>query len=524
VINADRVVITETGRLMVVEHVLGSALATLYWPPSRMRVSLGVPMPGGDRSVFDGRTDVFQLAYLALSVTLGRRINPTDDPRQGETLVAEACRPGLTRAPISPRLRHWLERALRLGGSSFATAAEAHEAFRSPPDEQPELRPAPPAALPRNPASERPIPTAAPRARSGFAGRTARVTWLRPKGSKGSTETAAASPAPPAHASKTSPVPARVLADALRRLGDVLPRPTARWIVPGLLLVVALQTVVIAVVSARSSARSATGLTATSLLVDSPQPGATVMVDGKPAGVTPLRLSLGAGTKSIRLEPAGAGAAGATGSAATMVDVTSDPAGARVTIDGKASGVTPLSVAVEPGAHEVGVASGSASMSRTVTVGAGTTTAVMATLVAAPGSGAGWVTIASPVELQISEGGVLIGTSNVARLMLPVGRHDLVVSNAALGFQAPVRVDVQAGKSGIATVSLPNGSVSINALPWATVSLDGRDLGTTPIANVDVPLGTHEFVLRHPQLGERHQSVLVTTKGPVRLVVDLNKR
>jgi hypothetical protein len=526
-INADRVVITETGRLVVVEHVLGSALATLCWPPSRFRVSLGVPMPGADRSVFDGRTDVFQLAYLALAVTLGRRINPTDDPRQAETLVAEACRPGLTRGPISPRLRHWLERALRLDGSSFATAAEAHEAFRNPTDEQPELKPAPPVALPRNPASERPIETAVPRARPGVARTVARVTWLRPKGS---TKPAAASSAPPAREPKTSPVSARGVAFTFRGLGDVLPRPTARWIVPSLVFVVALQTAVIAVVSARSSARSATGLTAPSLLVDSPQPGATVMVDGKPAGVTPLRLSLGAGTKSIRLEPAGtaarvtgAGAAGAAAPAATMVDVTSDPAGARVTIDGKASGVTPLSVAVEPGAHEVGVSNGSASMSRALTVGAGTTAAVMASL-AAPGSGAGWVTIASPVELQILEGGVVIGTTNAARLMLPVGRHDLVVSNAAIGFQAPVRVDVQPGKSGIATVRLPTGSVSINALPWATVSLDGRDLGTTPIANVDVPIGTHEFVLRHPQLGERRQSVLVTTKGPVRLVVDLNKR
>src|SRR5579864_2259580 len=529
-INADRVVISETGRLVVVEHVLGAALTTLCWPPSRARTSLGLPMPGGDRSMFDPRSDVFQLAYLALAVALGRRINPTDDPRQGETLIAEACRPGLTRSPISPRLRHWLERALQLNGSSFATAAEAHEAFRSPPDEQPELKPAPPVALPRNPASERPIDPSAHGARPGVGWRTGRVTRLRPKGSTDSTEATGAPSPGAARDPKASPAPTRGIAFTFRRLGEVLPRPTARWIVPGLVLVVALQTVVIAVVSARSSARSAPGPAATSLLVDSPQPGATVLVDGKPAGVTPLRLSVGAGTKSIRLEPGGAAVrvtgalpAAAAEPARTTMDVTSDPPGARVMIDGKASGVTPLSVAVDPGTHAVSISSGSASMSRTVTVGAGTTAAVMATLVA-PGSGAGWVTIASPVELQILEGGVVIGTTSVARLMLPAGRHELVVSNAALGFQAPMRVDVQAGKSGTATVNLPNGSVSINALPWATVSLDGRDLGTTPIANVDVPLGTHEFVLRHPQLGERRQSVLVTTKGPVRLVVDLNKR
>jgi hypothetical protein len=525
-INADRIVITETGRLVVVEHVLGSALATLSWPPSRFRAALGVPMPAGEKTVFDGRTDVFQLAYLALAVTLGRRINPTDDPRQVETLVAEACRPGLTRSPISHRLRHWLDRALRLDGPGFATAAEAREAFLSPSDEQPELPPAAPAALPRKATSEPPIETAVHGANATFGGATATVTRLRPKGS---TESPASS-TPPAREPKTPFVPTRGVALSFRGLGTVVPRPTARWIVPGLLVVVALQAGVIAVVSARSLARSAPGLTAATLLVDSPQPGMTVVVDGKPAGVTPLRLNVGATTKSIRLQPAGgtlwstgARAADLPAPVATMVDVTSDPAGARVTIDGKASGVTPLSVAVEPGAHDVTVANGSSTMSRTVTVGAGTTAAVMATL-APPGSGAGWVTIASPVELQILENGLLIGTTTAARLMLPAGRHDLVISNAALGFQSPLRVDVQAGKSGIATVVLPNGSVSINALPWATVSLDGRDLGTTPIANFDVPLGTHEIVVRHPQLGERRQSVLVTTKGPVRLVVDLNKR
>jgi hypothetical protein len=525
-INADRIVITETGRLVVVEHVLGSALATLCWPPSRTRAALGVPMPGGEKSVFDGRTDVFQIAYLALSVTLGRRVNPTDDPRQGENLVAEACRPGLTRSPLSPRLRQWLARALGLDGSSFTTAAEAHEAFRSPPDEQPELEPGSPGALRRGPAPERPIDTAVHVAKPAFAGTAATVTRLRPKGS---TESVAPTSKPLPHEPQTRPAPTRSAAPTRRGLVDGIPRPTARWIVPGLLSVVALQTAVIVVVSARSSVRAAAEPAAATLLVDSSQPGATVTVDGKPAGVTPLRLNVGAGTKSIRLEPVRAAvrspglAAGSSAPATTTVDVSSDPAGARVTIDGKASGVTPLSVTVDPGAHEVSVSNGSSTMSRTVTVGAGATAAVMASLVA-PGSGAGWVTIASPVELQILEGGVVIGTTTATRLMLPAGRHDLVVSNATLGFQAPLRVDVQAGKSGIATVGVPNGSVSINALPWATVSLDGRDLGTTPLANVDVPLGTHDIVLRHPQLGERRQSVLVTTKGPVRLVVDLNKR
>jgi hypothetical protein len=52
---------------------------------------------------------------------------------------------------------------------------------------------------------------------------------------------------------------------------------------------------------------------------------------------------------------------------------------------------------------------------------------------------------------------------------------------------------------------------------------DGRAIGTTPNTNVAVPIGPHEVVFRNPDLGERHQTVNVTTKTPSRLTVDLTK-
>jgi hypothetical protein len=55
------------------------------------------------------------------------------------------------------------------------------------------------------------------------------------------------------------------------------------------------------------------------------------------------------------------------------------------------------------------------------------------------------------------------------------------------------------------------------------VSLDGASLGQTPISNLQVAVGTHEMVFRHPQLGERRQSVTVTAKGPNRIAADLTK-
>jgi hypothetical protein len=139
------------------------------------------------------------------------------------------------------------------------------------------------------------------------------------------------------------------------------------------------------------------------------------------------------------------------------------------------------------------------------------------------GAAAGWVTITSPIELQVLEGGVLLGTTGVARLMLPAGKHDLTLASPALGFQTTSTVEIQPGKTTATTITVPTGSISINALPWANVSIDGRSLGTTPIANLDIALGAHEVVWRHPQLGERKQTVIVTAKAPLRLMMDFNK-
>jgi serine/threonine-protein kinase len=70
-------------------------------------------------------------------------------------------------------------------------------------------------------------------------------------------------------------------------------------------------------------------------------------------------------------------------------------------------------------------------------------------------------------------------------------------------------------------VSVPDGRVSLNALPWAEVLIDGRPVGTTPLANLAVPIGHHEVVFRHPQFGERKQNLTVTATTPARIGINL---
>ena len=55
------------------------------------------------------------------------------------------------------------------------------------------------------------------------------------------------------------------------------------------------------------------------------------------------------------------------------------------------------------------------------------------------------------------------------------------------------------------------------AAPWAEVSINGNPAGQTPLANMAIPIGTHEIVFRHPQFGEQRHTVVVKADEPTRV-------
>jgi hypothetical protein len=283
--------------------------------------------------------------------------------------------------------------------------------------------------------------------------------------------------------------------------------------------------------------------------------GASVSIDGVVHGNTPIRvelplgqhvleLQLGSSTRSIPLtvEPGVTVAQFAdltpavpsqtpppTAPAAVpqvkpgRLEITSDPAGVSVQVDGTPRGNTPLVLTdLADGDHRVVVGSGDEAITRRVRVAAGATASVMVSI-REPAASAGWVSIAAPFELQIFEAGRLIGTTAAERLMLPVGAHQLELVNESIGFRTTLAANVVADETATVPVPVPDGRLSVNALPWAEVFLDGRSLGTTPLANLSVPIGRHEVVWRHPQLGERKQTITVTMRGPERVGVDLRE-
>jgi hypothetical protein len=201
--------------------------------------------------------------------------------------------------------------------------------------------------------------------------------------------------------------------------------------------------------------------------------------------------------------------------------VRSDPPGARVWIDGKSHGEAPIiAQGLAPGTHAVILEAGGRRIQQTVIVEAG----ARATLLSSVSEATGGIALTAPAELQVLESGRLLGTSRAERILLETGRHTLDFVNDAIGFKGRQVVDVTPGKITRVAVQFPNGTLNLNALPWAEVLVDGRRIGETPIGNLAIPAGSHEVVFRHPEFGEVKRTIDVTLLAPARLSVDLQRK
>jgi hypothetical protein len=268
--------------------------------------------------------------------------------------------------------------------------------------------------------------------------------------------------------------------------------------------------------------------------------GVAVIVDGVDRGTSPVELDLIAGTHEVVFRaaaserwieltvdqgtrvienvdmPASAPSAGA-------LEIDSDPAGARVTVDGISVGVTPLTLQrVAPARHVVAVTQGPTTVNRDVDVLAGATASVFLSLIPKVGAVTGTFTVDSPLELRILENGQPLGLSNAAPISLATGKHELELVSEALDFRVSRSIVIESKKLARLAVAAPNGTLSVNALPWAEVFVDGRSVGLTPLGLISLPIGSHEVVWRHPQLGERRRTVAVGAQTPARATVDLN--
>jgi serine/threonine protein kinase len=271
--------------------------------------------------------------------------------------------------------------------------------------------------------------------------------------------------------------------------------------------------------------------------------GATVVIDGQQRGLTPLNLQLKPGRHvvelvtdgDVRTIPVTITAGGQVSqfieipraaSALGELQIRTEPAGATVTVDGRVLGKSPLTAeGLTPGPHTVTVENELGPVTQRVTIEAGTTQSLVVPMSAprnAPLSG--WIAVSAPVDVQLYENQRLLGSSQSDRIMVPVGRHDIEVVNEPLGYRASKTVNVAPGQTATIRLDLPKAPMALNAAPWAEVWVDGERVGETPIGSVQVSIGPHEVVFRHPELGERRVVTTVTLAGPAKVSVDMRKK
>ena len=279
------------------------------------------------------------------------------------------------------------------------------------------------------------------------------------------------------------------------------------------------------------------------LVMNTTPPGAKLFVDGVERGVTPVTVALKPGSHSIEVRGDGQPrlmpiivTAGAQvtqylelpkiAAALGQLHVRTEPAGARVSVDGAARGTSPLTIAdLTPGEHAVQLESDLGSVKQVVTIEAGNTASLMVPLGAPEGAPvSGWIALSAPAEVQLFENKRLIGTNQSERLMVSAGRHEIEIINETLGYRAVRTIQVSPGKVTPVKVEFPKGTIAINALPWADVWVDGEKIGETPIGNLQLTIGTHDILFRHPDLGEQRHKATVSLVAPARVSVDLRKK
>jgi hypothetical protein len=106
---------------------------------------------------------------------------------------------------------------------------------------------------------------------------------------------------------------------------------------------------------------------------------------------------------------------------------------------------------------------------------------------------------------------------------LSAGSHRLELVNESLAYRTVQTVTVTSGRTTQLDAPLPTGVLHLNAAPWAEVFIDGDLVGETPLANIEVPIGPHTIVFRHPQLGEQSRKTVITAQSSTRIGVNLSK-
>jgi len=600
-LGPERVIISTSARVVVADYMLGPALEQLrfshqhYWKSLR----IGLPRSAGVTK-FDHSVDLLQIGSITLALILGRLLKDDEYSAKLVEVVNTTLGPGSAgeMIPHKSELRDWLLRSIQCDPShSFSSAREAGAVLDSmqsdeersaglaslervlarhhgvapspvvvktvltPPTVEPLVQPvvkpaAPPLPIesfvpPATKPIAAPIPVEPPSPVAQFAKPfvpaptpvdVSTPPFMKPMSVPSPVEPSVLQPLA---ASIESPVSAHAAPPpSLHTPRPIKQQPGRNWqqIAAAVAAIALLTGGGLYFVRSRALANGLADATGT-LTVQSSPSGARLEVDGKASGFTPTTLTVQQGTHTIVLRgsgepktmtvsvPAGAQVSQYIEFARTVPTtggllVRTEPAGAQVTVDNVKRGASPATIAeLSPGEHTVVVSADGQSVEQNVNIEPGVTASLVVPLAGRDRSLlSGWIAVSAPIDVQMFEDGRLLGTNQTDRVMVSAGEHHVDFVNDALGFRLSKKLNVAPGKVDNVSLKLPTGSISVNAVPWAEVWVDGEKAGDTPIGNLQATIGKHDVVFRHPELGETRQSVTVTLLGPARLSVDMRKK
>ncbi len=115
--------------------------------------------------------------------------------------------------------------------------------------------------------------------------------------------------------------------------------------------------------------------------------------------------------------------------------------------------------------------------------------------------------VTSSVPGMVRVNGKSIGRTPAQVRGIPPGKVDVEVFDTQAGFFKKQSFDVKAGDNGVFPFTISKGRLTVRAFPYASVSIDGKPLGDTPLAPVELYEGRHVLKLTNPESRKKELQV-----------------